>query len=410
VSDVFQDASTEFGGDFEMPNGKWTPRKKQVRIPKGAKFDLKTGVWGIEQPLEHRPLFDRLLRGEQLPLCVMEDGVYVRIGLMKEPDSFEVTERLTWQEWGHVNGEQHGPSPFSESPDFIITGPGHMISLELAPVRESLLKVNERGLILQPGIREAGADVEISSGFEPEELRAALLLWDRLDWPAHNQARSAPDEDAQFLLNQGIMIRSEFSTLGPILSKKTLMSLHVGAHQQAEAIEPGRWSIAGGSYSTHTENESSHAILVNLHNSIIIPDRNVPLEEVLRFKEKRLSELMDLRHHLEDLYQQIRSAPDEQRAWITASEKLDAAVAAQITVAGEAGWKRLLKAFGGVFEVDMKPALGSAIATYSLTGSIKAAAISGLSSGYSVKAAANLKGSDAKANPMAYVLSMHRDL
>jgi Family of unknown function (DUF6236) len=70
-----------------------------------------------------------------------------------------------------------------------------------------------------------------------------------------------------------------------------------------------------------------------------VPDKDVPLEDVLAFRTKRHDELVTLRHHLEEVYQSIISAGEGELALSTQTEKLQLAILDHLKVSREFGFK-----------------------------------------------------------------------
>jgi Family of unknown function (DUF6236) len=106
--------------------------------------------------------------------------------------------------------------------------------------------------------------------------------------------------------------------------------------------EPGKWSLATGEGSIsfpESDLEVGRGALVRLHRAIPVPDKDVPLRDILMFREKRRSELLALRHHLESIYQRVLAAADGELAINTEIEALQAAIADHIRASKETGFK-----------------------------------------------------------------------
>ena len=106
--------------------------------------------------------------------------------------------------------------------------------------------------------------------------------------------------------------------------------------------EPGVWSLATGERSivfADRDLETGRGALVRLHKAIPVPDKDVPLQDVLEFRERRRSELLALRYHLEQIYQRVLSAGDGELAINTELGILDRAIADHIKASKEARFK-----------------------------------------------------------------------
>jgi hypothetical protein len=72
--------------------------------------------------------------------------------------------------------------------------------------------------------------------------------------------------------------------------------------------------------------EPGRGVLVSLHRALPVPDKDVPLQDILEFRTKRSDELIALRRHLEEIYGRIVSAGDSDLALKTELERLQQAI------------------------------------------------------------------------------------
>jgi hypothetical protein len=266
-------------------------------------------------------------------------------------------------------------------------------------------------LVISPPISINGRSLRIeSSALDPQELRFSLLFWDVLDFPTNNVIYMELDRNAQFLREAGILQRTACN--GPSGDvAQSMRQAHVAAFHQLDAAEPGAWSLAVGSRSisfSDSELTEGRGVLVKLHRAIPVPDKDVPLEDILRFKRRRNSELLSLRHHLDTIYQHVSNAEDGRFALRSELDALDKAVAdfikssrgARITwrladlqanlnlVAGSVAAITAFKA--GLGMVDVALAFGGA--------------------GIAVEQAAALVRKSTSATPFKYISAYHREL
>ncbi len=85
------------------------------------------------------------------------------------------------------------------------------------------------------------------------------------------------------------------------------------AFRALDARENGVWSSpqeSGRSPWTPNRGGPGRGALVKLHRVLPVPTEGIPLAELLEFKAKRRDELLNLRTHLERVYQQIARAID----------------------------------------------------------------------------------------------------
>ncbi|MGX9147263.1 DUF6236 family protein [Mesorhizobium sp. 128a] len=135
-------------------------------------------------------------------------------------------------------------------------------------------------------------------------MRSNLLFWDRLDFPAQNMIAFGLDADAQFLKSAGVLQRTVVGLSGGSMGD-VLRAAHVGAFRLLDKNEPGQWSIATGERSlsfASNDIDEGRGVLVKLYNAIPVPNKDASLVDILEFREKRRSELLALRHHLESVY------------------------------------------------------------------------------------------------------------
>ena len=67
-------------------------------------------------------------------------------------------------------------------------------------------------------------------------------------------------------------------------------------------------------------------IEIHLYSKLPAPAQGTPIEKILKFKSKRVSELAALRASMDDLYQAIVNSSESAAALTSAVEKLEAAI------------------------------------------------------------------------------------
>jgi hypothetical protein len=201
---------------------------------------------------------------------------------------------------------------------------------------------DERGLVISPPIEISRGSVFVrSSSLDPQELRFALLFWDKLDFPEQHHVAFGLNPDSQFLLEANVLQRTRVQVPGGEMGD-ILRAAHVSAFRALNDKEPGQWSIATGERSisfSDNDLEVGRGALVRLHEAIPVPDKDVPLQDILEFRAKRRSELLALRHHLDSIYQRVLAAGDGALALNTEVEALQAAIADHIRASKETGFK-----------------------------------------------------------------------
>ena len=275
------------------------------------------------------------------------------------------------------------------------------------------LNESERGVILWAGIQVDPSGRTMSGmPLDPQELRSALLLWDRLDWPANDFLSRASGADEEFLVSEGILRRSQFSTQGVTELSKVVES-NVVALEHAELREPGQWSLSrGANTASPIVDPALHdrSLLVRLIECIPVPHGEVPLAEILEFKGKRKDELQNLRHHIERIYQSILAAPDRAMAEATELNALDRAIAAHVRSIKEASFKKALGSLEA--SLDLPTVGGAAMAgalAFQAGMPITSALISGAGAFSLSLGLGRLRSTQGK-NPFEYVTMAHKEL
>lgn len=275
------------------------------------------------------------------------------------------------------------------------------------------LRVGEKGVVLWAGLQVDPSGRTMSGlPLNPQELRSSLLLWDRLDWPANDflSAPSGPDEE--FLIAEGILRRSRFATSGRRVVEQVVLANSV-ALERAEMQEPGRWSMSRGPQTSSLITDphgKDRGLLIKLYECLPLPSRDVPLADILEFKEKRRDELQALRQHLERVYQSILAAPDRARAEENELAALDQALAAHIKTIQEAPFKKVLGSLEASLDVPaLANSLVSGVTAFMAGLPLSSALLAGAGS-LGVSLGLGRPNAGRSGSPFEYVTSAHKEL
>lgn len=188
--------------------------------------------------------------------------------------------------------------------------------------------MSSRGIIITMPFEFDGNSLSIKGSLDSVSLRQYLLYWDKIDLPDNNIISIGSETpEIQFLKDAGILERTyaKFSSftgnIGYSMVKMQYATLHMKNH-----TEPGCWSLAqaGNSLYAPVENTiETGSIVVELYNSIPVPLGDVPLQEILEFKEKRKDELLSFRCAMDDLYDKVAKSGDIVRAKTNAIDKIE---------------------------------------------------------------------------------------
>jgi hypothetical protein len=251
----------------------------------------------------------------------------------------------------------------------------------------------------------------VYEGFlEPIDLRRWLLYWDKFAIPGgtHGLSRLCPDAD--FLSQAGLLELRRSSDRRPQeWDEKRRLFLDL------EDDEPGCWSIASeGKGSAAQPETDNRALLIRLLDTVPVPEREIPLVDVLNFREKRRDEMLAMRIELERIYQRVLASPDIALAAQTEFDALGRALRDVTAVCREEGWKIR---FAGLeakisWEVGFKDLLvgaGAGFAIGGVTGSIVGTA-AGFMPKIEVSTGLGLDGAHKSDRPFEYVALAAREL
>ena len=188
------------------------------------------------------------------------------------------------------------------------------------------------------------------AGIDPLELRRAVLFWDRLNKPSNNLITFGLSDDEEFLVKCGILEEMKVRAK-PISGKFGFIysQQHLAAFSELEKREPGHWSMSEGENSFNLQAGSGFSdgrgALVELHRAIPLPTKDVPLEDLLNFKEKRRDEIISLTLELDGLFSRVTNAQDTQFELARAAREIDQRCSDVISVGKEAKIKFSLSDF-----------------------------------------------------------------
>ncbi|NTG22064.1 hypothetical protein G6L00_16630 [Agrobacterium rhizogenes] len=279
-----------------------------------------------------------------------------------------------------------------------------------------------RGIIISPPIVEEGSSTHIKiAAIDPQELRFYLLFFDRLLWPDNRLIHIESGNDEIFLEGCGILKRPmHHMTQGN--SGDIFGRIHLDTFVQKEREEPGLWSLAGGENSLILKDASFKATggsFLNLLSAVPVPDKAVPIEEILDFREKRRSELLSLRLQISEMARDVEKAGDDAAVFVCALERIEKACIDLLSVTREAKRPFRFANLKPSFKLDIVKILGNALhagGVLAATG-MPSLAAAAFSAGLDKDSVSVTFGGDltmaskgATDNPFRYVTSYHSDL
>lgn len=181
---------------------------------------------------------------------------------------------------------------------------------------------SKRGIVIStPIIAKTGLLQIDAVPLNAQQLRYWLLFWDKLNLPQFDSCYIDPGKEGEFLKNVGILERHQVDNVIISMSddptndrpEEQFQYHFLKAFRELDAKEKGVWSIATGDQAISLDDDEfdeGRGILFRLHHAIPVPAKDVPLDDVLKFKEKRRDELLALRYHLDAAYLRITTSPD----------------------------------------------------------------------------------------------------
>jgi hypothetical protein len=182
-------------------------------------------------------------------------------------------------------------------------------------------------------------------------IRRGLLYFDEVALP-NNNLLPTKDPLASLLTEQEIIFQPTWRLSKEALNGTHPASLiwrsHLAMFEHLERAAPGKWTMAPlGDETTwpegpidlgqakDPEGQSARTPVIHkyrgaeieLHAALPVPRDDVPIAELLEFKERREPELLQLRVYIDELQQQIVTSHDVPRSRIVAAERLEKSLA-----------------------------------------------------------------------------------
>ncbi|WP_455924263.1 DUF6236 family protein [Pseudomonas putida] len=280
-----------------------------------------------------------------------------------------------------------------------------------------------RGLVLTCPLEITGTSLHVKqASLHHEELRYGLLYWDKLVWPSSRIIGMPGGQDENFLVSSGILDRPDYTVMGDVA--QSILAGVLKAHKDLSEKQPRTWALLEGENSlSYQRDGEAHpkALSIELLKCIPIPQGDIPIPEILEFKEKRRDELLLLRAELERLESKAKLANDPVEFIELAKGDIDKACRDVLKVSAEWQFPVVLADKTFEFSFDLEKLIGAyalasgapwlAGADTVLAGSTQAIAIAlGAISQFTVSAKPKLVGLRRDLGPYAYTYRMHKEL
>ncbi|MFT6461980.1 MAG: hypothetical protein ACJA0Y_001482 [Maricaulis maris] len=284
---------------------------------------------------------------------------------------------------------------------------------ELAPLAEG-----QRGLILGPPVVVNGSSFS-TRGFDLQDLRYSLLFFDKIAYASNNLIHIAPPSEFDWLCAEGCAEIVTCRGTGLFDARCILESQKV-LYKKLDEDCPGVWGVGRSESSAMFlpgEIENQRGLLMKLFGTLPVPDVQVPLEDIVRFKQQRAAELSALRYHIEKIYQSILASPDQALAERAEFEELRRSLNDHRRVTVETGWPCRLTDVSFSFSADHAVTGAIAAAAAAHTSDLNLAQIVGFGAAaalakslLSIGVGFNLIGRKPVSSPFEYVSGYHKEL
>lgn len=283
--------------------------------------------------------------------------------------------------------------------------------------------MNRKGLIIPSGviISDSVNSTQIGGGgIDPAIIRNWVMFWDEFICPDNNFISTGLPPDLEFLQQKKLLIRNRVPFSGKVSSGdfgKLFLAAQKITYRQKNSEEPGKWSMAqseGIIRGQNTTHGTEACLVFDLINSIQLPDRLVPITEILEFKEKRRDELTAFHTYLEEIYIRISEAKDIPRSKTHELKKLESAISEYNQTVRENFQNRLLTSLRIILDRSLITSAGMAMGAASLAPSIGLPALgAGVmvgSASFTIQNILTERTANTGKHPLTYVTKIENEL
>lgn len=282
-----------------------------------------------------------------------------------------------------------------------------------------------RGIVVSSPVNLDGAGFTLhGGGLDAQELRHWLLFWDELAWPTSNLVHVAGGADETFLEEAGVLSRPRILMSGAFFGADVIAQPHLAAFKRLDGEVPGKWCLATGESSFNWAQmplSETNAAVLELYRAIPVPNDDVPLAEVLEFKQRRRDEINRLRAEIDIYVAAVHAAAEPHAVLNSKASEIEGACADLLRVGHE--WKYPVRLTDLKASIEFKP--GDVILKAIQTGAIghfvfdmgTVGALLGGMLGVTLSSGLKLSGTlqkterlNPRSTPFQYVHSFHKEL
>lgn len=190
------------------------------------------------------------------------------------------------------------------------------------------------------------------TGFDPELIRASIVLFDKLDFPTGSAFcfNGLPGD----LLDLGVAQSSHTIFGAAVSNMRVLREPIFQAFEKLNSRDQGRWALTRSIHGLQFPADAfapEKGVALTLYDALPVPTAEVPFEDVLNFKERRAAELTALRLFLDDLGLQASQGLDGLAETI-AYQKFDGALADYNKAIGEQNFAKRIRNITANFQIS----------------------------------------------------------
>ncbi|MCI9864961.1 hypothetical protein RHIZ_03265 [Rhizobium skierniewicense] len=193
-----------------------------------------------------------------------------------------------------------------------------------------------RGIIVMPRVSvRLPNDLSYSGDVDLNLVRLWVLFWDKIATPTTIMVRSLGPE-FEFLGSRDIHSYDRATQLKSTeLAARTIEARSM-TFKKLEVASPGSWSLGSGVGAWDgPETEEGRGLRIELVKALPVPEKDVPLEDILEFRERRRDEREAVMNYIDECYLSVTASPDKPLAAHNALEKLSRAAREQLEVTKE---------------------------------------------------------------------------
>lgn len=253
------------------------------------------------------------------------------------------------------------------------------------------------------------------TGFDPELIRASILLFDKLDFPTASAFcfNGLPRD----LLDFGVAQSSHTIFGAAVSNMRVLREPIFQAFEKLNSRDQGRWALTRSIHGLQFPADAfapDKGVALTLYDALPVPTAEVPFEDVLNFKERRSAELNALRLLLDDLGLQASQGLNGLAETI-AYQKFDDALADYNKAIGEQNFAKRLRNITSNFQIGDAIVGAGMGAIKSLSSELSATSAIlggtwGVASSLAIAVTRGLRSNNMAGKPFEYIFHAHKEL